>query len=101
MWIINIKLKYKKPSKYATSAVTCKASRKASKSTKFDSLHGAPPQYYCRSQGLMSKLGTTDCKKDGTSMRKAKANILKELVNYFISGLYNNKLRQFIHDSND
>jgi hypothetical protein len=55
--------------------------------------------YYRRSQGLMSKLGTTDRKKDGSSMRKAKAHILKELVNHFIGGLYDNKLRQSICDS--
>jgi hypothetical protein len=41
----------------------------------------------------MSKLGTMDRKKDGSFMRKAEAYILKELVNYFISGLYDNKLR--------
>ena len=34
-------------------------------------------------------------------MRKAKAYILKELVNYFIGSLYNNKLRQSICDSDD
>jgi hypothetical protein len=34
-------------------------------------------------------------------MRKAEANILKELVNHFISSLYNNKLQQSIHDLDD
>ena len=58
-------------------------------------------EYYRRSQGLMSKLSTTDRKKDGTSIRKAEAHILKELINHFISGLYNSKLRQSICDSDD
>jgi hypothetical protein len=49
----------------------------------------------------MSKLSTIDRKKDSSSMRKSKAHILKELVNHFISGLYNNKLRQSIRDSDD
>jgi len=49
----------------------------------------------------MLKLGTTDRKKDSSFMRKAKAYILKELVNYFIGSLYNNKLRQSICDSDD
>jgi hypothetical protein len=41
----------------------------------------------------MSKLSTTDRKKDGTFIRKAKAYILKELIDYFIGGLYDSKLR--------
>jgi hypothetical protein len=41
----------------------------------------------------MLKLGTINRKKDGSFIRKAKAHILKELVNHFISGLYDNKLR--------
>jgi len=41
----------------------------------------------------MLKLGTINQKKDGSFMRKAEAYILKELVNNFISGLYDNKLR--------
>jgi hypothetical protein len=49
----------------------------------------------------MLKLSTTDRKKDRTSMRKAEANILKELVNHFISSLYDNKLRQSIYDLDD
>jgi hypothetical protein len=58
-------------------------------------------KYYRRSQGLMLKLSTTNRKKDKTSIRKAKAHILKELINHFISSLYNSKLRQSICDSND
>jgi hypothetical protein len=50
-------------------------------------------EYYRRSQGLMLKLSTTDRKKDGTSMRKAEAHILKELIDHFIGGLYDSKLR--------
>ena len=42
-----------------------------------------------------------DRKKDRTSMRKAEAIILKELIDHFISGLYNDKLRQSICDSDD
>jgi hypothetical protein len=49
----------------------------------------------------MLKLGTIDRKKDGSFIRKAKAHILKELVNHFISGLYDNKLRQSIRNSDD
>jgi hypothetical protein len=40
----------------------------------------------------MSKLGTADRKKDGFTIKKLEANILKELVNNFIRGLYDNKL---------
>jgi hypothetical protein len=58
-------------------------------------------EYYCRFQGLMLKLGIIDRKKDGSSIRKAEAHILKELVNHFISGLYDNKLRQSIYDLDD
>ena len=58
-------------------------------------------EYYCRSQGLMSKLGTADRKKDGFTIKKLEANILKELVNNFIRGLYDNKLQQSIYDSDD
>jgi hypothetical protein len=43
--MIDVELEYRKPSKYTTSAVTCRASRKASKLTEYDSLHGAPPHY--------------------------------------------------------
>ena len=50
-------------------------------------------KYYRRSQGLLSKLSTINRKKDKTFIRKAKAIILKELIDYFISGLYDNKLR--------
>ena len=49
----------------------------------------------------MLKLGTIDRKKDGSFIRKVEAYILKELVNYFISGLYDNKLRQSICDLDD
>ena len=49
----------------------------------------------------MSKLSITNRKKDSSFIRKAEAYILKELVNYFISGLYNNKLRQSIRDLDD
>ena len=49
----------------------------------------------------MTKLGTMDRKKDRISMRKAEAMILKELIDHFISGLYNNKLRQSICDLDD
>jgi hypothetical protein len=49
----------------------------------------------------LTKLGTIDCKKDGTSMRKAEAMILKELIDYFISRLHDDKLRQSICDSDD
>jgi hypothetical protein len=42
-----------------------------------------------------------DRKKDGTFMRKAEAMILKELIDHFIGGLHDNKLRQSICDSND
>jgi hypothetical protein len=45
MNVDDVELEYRKPSKYTTSAVTCRASEKASNSTEFDSLHGAPPQY--------------------------------------------------------
>ena len=34
-------------------------------------------------------------------MRKAEAMILKELIDHFIGGLHDNKLRQSICDSND
>jgi hypothetical protein len=55
-------------------------------------------EYYRRSQGLISKLSTINRKKDSSSIRKAKAHILKELVNHFINSLYDNKLRQSIRD---
>jgi hypothetical protein len=40
----------------------------------------------------MLKLGTTNRKKDRFIIKKLEANILKELVNNFIRGLYDNKL---------
>jgi hypothetical protein len=49
---IDIDLEYRKPSNYTTSAVTCRTSWKASKLTKFDSPHGAPPQYTDNSRAL-------------------------------------------------
>jgi hypothetical protein len=40
----------------------------------------------------MSKLGIADWKKDRFTIKKLEANILKELVDNFIRGLYDNKL---------
>jgi len=40
----------------------------------------------------MLKLSIANWKKDSLLIKKLKANILKELVNNFIKGLYDNKL---------
>jgi len=40
----------------------------------------------------MLKLSIVDRKKDGFIIKKSEANILKELVNNFIRGLYDDKL---------